>query len=307
MTRKIPVGATIAHAYRFAFRQFLAIAGIMWASYALILLLAFLSRDSFAALSQASATRNMALMQGHWAPLLLHFLVSFLLVFIQMTGLTQFALGERRESPWFYFSLGRPVWRLVGAVFLAVLAIAAVAVCYGLAVLILGLIASLVLTSAAGKLVLAFLALLALLGFYGGFIFLLIRFTFLLAPVTIAEQRISVFRAWSLTHRNFWRMFLIVLSLVLPMIAIQVGGMMMLAGPMPLLPKGAAPEQLAAFHAARAAWQLGFAAKLHSLWFIFYPVSGILYALFYGASCAAQVFAYRKLTENEGLSPIAGD
>jgi hypothetical protein len=40
-------------------------------------------------------------------------------------------------------------------------------------------------------------------------------------------------------------------------------------------------------------------------WYLTLPLSGALMLFQLGAGCAAQVFAYRALTENENSAPIA--
>ncbi len=303
---KIPVGAAIVHAYRFGFGRFAAILGVMWASWLLMMLAVFLSRGSMATLQQAAATRDFSLMQGQWAPLIVFFATAAILILVQMAGLTRLALGLPMPSRFFYFSLGKPVWRLLGAALLAILAMMAVAICCALVFFAIGFAARTVTAahpSPIATLVTGLLIVLALLVVYGGFLFMMVRFLFLLAPVTIAEERISIFRGWSLSHRNFWRIVLVMLAILLPIAAVEIAGMLLLAGPMPLFPHGASPEQLVAFRAARAAWQAAMTARMQSLWYVLYPAMGLLSALFYGMSSAAQAFAYRALTSE----PVASD
>ncbi len=307
---KIPVGKTIAHAYGFAFRRLPAIAAVMWASWVLLMMAMFLSRGSMAAFSQASATRDFSLMQGQWGPLLLFYIVAFILVFVQMTGLTRLALDLPMPSRYFYFSLGRPVWRMIGAVMLTFLAIIALVVVYALAIFLLGILVRLGLNahpSGAGKAIATLLTVCALLIAYCGFIFLAVRFFFLLGPIVVMEERISIARQWSLTQGNFWRIFLIMLVILLPVVAIELGGMLAIAGFPPLLPHGASPEELLAFRQAQQAWQLGYAVKAQQYWYLFYPVAALFTAVFYGLGCSAQAFAYRALSESKSSDPVALD
>jgi len=290
---KIPVGKTIAHAYRFTFQNFVPIICVMWPAWVLMAVIMFFMRGDFVALTQASATRNFTLLQGHLGRLLLSYLVIFVLLFMQITGLTRLSLGLPMPSRHYYFSLGKPVWRLIGAVLLTVLAIAAVVAVYALAIFVLGLVAAVFLhgqTAGAAKAIVALLTVLALLIAYCGMIFMVARFFFLLAPVVVAEESINIGRAWLLTNRNFWRIFLIVLSL---------------AGPMPLLPQGNSPDQLLAFQQAQRAWQLSYMSRMFDYWYLVFPAGALLSVLIYGVSCAAQAFAYRQLTLGEALTPVA--
>jgi hypothetical protein len=307
---KIPVGKTIAHAYKFTFQNFVPIVCVMWPAWALMAVIMIFMRGDFVALTQASASHDFTQLQGHWGRLLLTYLVVFVLLFMQVTGLTRLSLGLPMPSRYYYFSLGKPVWRLIGAALLTVLAIAAVAIVYALAIFVLGLVAGIILhgqTSGAGKAIVALLTVLALLIAYCGMIFMAARFFFLLAPVVVAEESINIGRAWLLTNRNFWRIFLIILSIVIPFGVIEVAGLIALAGPMPLLPQGHSPDQLLAFQQAQRAWQLSYTSKIWTYWYLVYPAGALLSVLVYGVSCAAQAFAYRQLTREEASTPITSD
>jgi len=307
---KIPVGKTIAHAYKFTFQNFVPIICVMWPAWALMAVIMFFMRGDFVALTHASASHDFTQLQGHWGRLLLTYLVVILLLFMQITGLTRLSLGLPMPSRYYYFSLGKPVWRLIGAALLTVLAIAAVAIVYALAIFVLGLAAGIILhgqTSGAGKAIVALLTVLALLIAYCGMIFMAARFFFLLAPVVVAEESINIGRAWLLTNRNFWRIFLIILSIVIPFGVIEVAGLIALAGPMPLLPQGNSPDQLLAFQQAQRAWQLSYTSRIWTYWYLVYPAGALLSVLVYGVSCAAQAFAYRQLTHEESSTPVASD
>jgi hypothetical protein len=307
---KIPVGKTIAHAYGFAFQNFLAIIAVMWPAWVLMVGIMLLLRGDIAALTQASATHDFSRLQGHWAPLLLAYLVILVLLFVQIAGITRLSLGLPMPSRYYYFSLGKPVWRLIGAALLTIIAMAAVLIVYAVVIFVLGLAIRIFLHDRSSTLANAIMALLAALAFlvgYCGVIFMMARFFFLLAPVVVAEETANIGRAWLLTNRNFWRMFLIILSILLPLCAIEIAGILALAGPMPLMPRGNAPEQLLAFRQAQQAWQLAYASRSQTYWYLIYPAWALLSVLMYGVSCAAQAFAYRALTEGEVSTPVAAD
>ena len=121
--KKIPVGATIAHAYRFAFGQFFGIFGVVWLPWLI------LSAGGFLLMQQAMAFAPPGTVHDFsnavpLLPLLIPFyLVVFVLLFMQIAGITELALGLNKGSPYYYFSLGRPLWRLIGAFLLLVLLI----------------------------------------------------------------------------------------------------------------------------------------------------------------------------------------
>jgi hypothetical protein len=311
MMKKIPVIATIAHAYRFVFQDFLAIIRVMWVTWALLLAVMLLARGPMTAFNLAMASHDFSLMQGQWTWITVFYLATFVAMFIQMTGLTQLALGQKTGSPYFYFSLAKPVWRLIGATLLVMLALIAVAIAYALVAAALGWLLRMALTAYAsqimGRAVTGILILIAVAIAYGGFIYCAVRFFFLLAPVTLAEERIGLNRAWTLTKANFWRCFLIMLSILVPFCAIEIAGLLALAGPLPLLPHGNSAVALAALREAQRGWQFSSATRMQHYWYLTYPLAGILGAIFYGLSCAAQAFAYRALTDGEASAPVAGD
>ena len=53
----------------------------------------------------------------------------------------------------------------------------------------------------------------------------------------------------------------------------------------------------------RGAWQFN---AMTARWYFTLPLSGALILFQFGAGCAAQVFAYRALTEDEASAPVAG-
>ena len=79
-----------------------------------------------------------------------------------------------------------------------------------------------------------------MVGAYGlSFFFFGVRFLFLLAPVNVEEQRLGVRRSWQLSHRNFWRIFLITLAIVIPIGLINQAFGLWLGGVPPSPPSGA--------------------------------------------------------------------
>lgn len=302
MSNKIPVGATIAHAYKFAFRGFLKVAAVMW----LPLALQF-------ALSQLMMQRMMLLMAGlqagdpsafHYAgPLILLYPLVLILFASQFAAVTQLTLDQRSVPPWLHFPLGRPVWRLIGAILLAILALAAVAVAFlAVGAIVLFLLRLALQASAAAKPVLALVTALLFLAAYCGLILIGFRFLFLLAPVTLAEDRIGPLRSWQLSYGNFWRMFLITLAIVLPVVILEYGAILAAIGLPPLPHPG---ENRQAWEAARLAWNLKMIGVTANYWFVTLPLFAMLMIFWFGAGCAAQTYAYRRLTE--GSAPVPGD
>src|SRR3954468_18374043 len=106
--QKIPVGATIAHAYRFAFGQALVVFKAIWlpllASLA-VALLAMRRMALFLAAAQAHDPSAMSL----FGPLLLLFALLVIFYFAAFTAATETALGRLPQS-WFANHFNRPMW-----------------------------------------------------------------------------------------------------------------------------------------------------------------------------------------------------
>jgi hypothetical protein len=118
----------------------------------------------------------------------------------------------------------------------------------------------------------------------------------LLNPVIVAESRIDFRRSWSLGKGNFWRIFLILLSVFVPvMVVLMVALYFWYGGFPPVVPVGASSDQIAASRAATAVWMAAGMKRTLDHWYIMYPVSGLLTVLMYGLGCGAQSFAYRAL------------
>jgi hypothetical protein len=304
---KIPVGRTIAHAYRFAFGNFLGILRTIWLPLLLQLAMTVPVAARAGALFQGFAGSDPGAM-SQFASLIPLYLVLILLFFVQMTAVTQLALGKHQPgSALFYFPIGKAMWRLVGGFVLAVLAILAVAAVYVIVLFIGGALlkaATAGMSSRGAALTVALLVLAVLLIGYGGLIFLAVRFLFLLAPVNIVRQKLGVLEAWELSHRNFWRAFLVILSILLPMVAVEYILVFSAVGFPPIPHAGVSPQ---AFQAARLAWNIAMIQSLVRYWYVALPLLGVLMVLYFGAGCAAQVFAYRALTEDEASVPVAAD
>ena len=309
---KIPVGATIARAYGFAFGDFLKILSITWLPW---LALSLLSRPLLG--SMATLFQNIAAGKfgntGHLLALLVPlYLLGFYALFMQIAGITQQALGLRTGSPYYYLTFGKPVWRLIGAFFLTILIVIGLYVVVLLTGVVLGaamtLLAKALNLEGGLKGALTLLTVAVFFAVYCAYIYILFRLTFLLNPIIIAESRIDFRRSWSLGKGNFWRMFLILLAVIIPVMIVFVVAMHLWYGGFPpTLPLGASPDQIAANRAATAAWMAAGMKRTLDYWYIAYPVSGLLTVLMYGLGCGAQSFAYRALVPEAPSAPVSSD
>ncbi len=309
---KIPVGATLSRAFRFVIGDFLKILGVMWLPWLILVAGSLALRPQFLALNAVKPGETSAL-----GPLLLvlipYYLLSFVLACMQFIGLNQLALGLHEGPSWFYFSLGRPLWRLIGSFLLLVVAFVIAYVIFVVgAALFAGAGAATAKASSSYWVVgiFALVGLLLLIGIFCGYIYAIVRLTFFLIPVIAArEQGFALERAWALGKGNFWRMFAIILILITPFLILECilifGYLLRDMPPFPAAP--ATAEQLAAYNMAMQAKQAAMTAQMFEYWYIVFPVGALVMVLFYGLWTGAQAFAYRAVTleAEEELEPIA--
>ena len=296
---KIPVGATVAHAYRFAFGDFVTILRGIWLPLAVQLGMTLLLTQRVIPLFRAFEARDPSAI-SLLGPILLLYPVVLVLFFAQIATVTRIALGPRREMPLIDFPFGKDMWRLAGGFIVAGLAIIAILLAFAVAAGIVGFLLS---AAGVGKAILALLVALLIAIGYGGAIFMAFRFMFLLAPVNIAEQCLGLARAWQLSRGNFWRSFVIVLAIMVPAVVVEYAVIFWAVG-LPPMPHG---EGVEAFQARRMEWNIAMMQAMVNYWYIALPLLALLMVFFMGTSCGAQVFAYRKLTEDETSTPISAD
>jgi len=299
--KKIPVGPAIVHAYRFAFRELPALVRLAWLPLGITLILNILLAPQMMALSRGLPTRNFSGVTMAWWLLAPLYVVAMIAAFMQFTAIFQYALGrpEAGRHRWFYFSLERPLWRMIGAFLLFGLTMAALAVVYLLAVIAIGLLFGLGFRAAhmsdiAIKTVAGLDVLLAFIAGYCGGIYCAVRFGFLLFPATIALERVALFQSWLTSHHNFWRMFGISLAVFLPVLAVMLLALYML-GAFPPIPPGVSNAQIAALQNAAST---AIFARMQSYWYLYYPANALLSLVIAGLAAGTQSFAWRALTDD---------
>jgi hypothetical protein len=309
---KIPVGATIARAYRFTFADFFKILGVMWPSMLLLWVPSFFMRQQMTAVSMKMATNDYSGFRAMWPFFLIFYLAAFILIFMQMIGIAQIALDRRQGPVWFYFWLGRPVWRLVGNFLLLIVAFfigwLVVALADALLALIMGWLAGL-LGNGVLATIFGFLTVIAMLVPLCAFFYCVIRLAFLLVPVVAAEEEgLALARSWTLGLGNFWRMLVILVATLGPFIILEfafVFGFMFKGLPFP--PPHATAVEKAAFEAATNARMMEMMNGMYDYWYIVYPLMIAVMVVLYGLCTGAQCFAYRALTEGEASAPVTAD
>lgn len=212
--QNIPVGETVASAYGFAFAGFPSVLGTMWLPLAVLLafdaaVVMLLAPDLPGYVMRGEF--DMALIWSFHRIEGLLWLGAFIIRAMTTVGLQERALGRTKGPAYFYFSLGRPVWRMVGAEFLAILVIAVIATLTACAAILVAYLA-VVFISHGGYAVAGVAGVVAVCWL----VYATVRLFFFLPAVVVAESRIGLIRSWELSQGNFWRIVGIALAVFVP-------------------------------------------------------------------------------------------
>ena len=221
--KTLSVGLAIRFAFGFAFGQLGTIIGLIWAPMVAIAVLTFLphvlggSGEALAEQSRAAAGAAMLRDLVFWV-------TDMVLASCVYVAVTRQALGLRSGPAIFHFSVGLAELRVTGATMLLRLIAFALAIGIVLAMVAAALIAG------ANEVVAVASA--ATVGIAGGLglLYVLTQLGFLLVPVTVAEQRISLERVWTLAKGNFWRITSVLFVVTLPPLLILLGAVVALTG-----------------------------------------------------------------------------
>jgi hypothetical protein len=307
--KKIPVGDTIASAYTFTFGHVGTVIGLIWLPLVVYTLGRFFVVDYYAAhLSQsgdpsAGGQATLVLM-GFW-------FVSLFFTAIIGVSLTRQAIAPRSGSIIAHFAVGPAelnYFLSLLAVFFVMLAVYIAAIVADLALgAVAGAIMGAVGAAAAigGKImVYAIVGVIAALDI-AALLYVGVRLAFLVAPVTVAEGKIDLIRAWQLTRGNFWRMFAVLAVTFGPIFVVSQLAFAAVVGPGYLV--AVATALLTVFQSVVAGGQpptqvlqhvpdiTAKAPLLLGLGFLLAPFS-------YGLIFAAPAFAYRALV---GAPPLS--
>lgn len=223
---KIPFERTIASAYRFAFTNILSIIGIGW--FPFLLFAALMGGLVYLWMPQIAEFFSMigkpqdaqAFDAAHFISLLAPLAGSYLLIIIGFVlaqsmvsvGLMRKALGQHPGPVFIFFTLGGQVWRLIGSYLM--LMVIAWGVLLGFVLAIGGV--SLLLDNVWKPGAVAVTVILAIAAAFWA-IYAIVRVSFFIPAVVVAENHIGIRRAWHLGRGNFWRIIGISLIVTLPL------------------------------------------------------------------------------------------
>jgi hypothetical protein len=232
---KIPVGKTISSAYGFTFGHVGTVIGLIW----LPLLIYYVGRFfivNYAQVVAASADPSSA---GHAALILIGFwFLSVFFIAIIGVSITRQAMTPKQGNIIVHFAFGQTELNF----FLALLAVFVVMLAVYIAVVIVsavvGGVVGGVASAAAGAaasinnklLVTGIITAVALLA-AAALIYIGVRLMFLVAPVTVAEGKVDLIRAWQLARGNFWRMLAVVIVTIGPVVIVSQLAFVAIVGP----------------------------------------------------------------------------
>lgn len=223
---KIPFERTIASAYRFAFTNILSIIGIGWFPFLLFAALmgglVYLWMPQIAeffstigkphdaqAFDAAHVISLIAPLAGTYFLIIIGFVLAQSMVSV---GLMRKALGQHPGPVFIFFTLGGQVWRLIGSYLLLMLIAWGVMLGIGLTIALTAFLLAKASqpASAFATGVLVFVAMVWC-------IYAIVRVSFFIPAVVVAENHIGIRRAWHLGRGNFWRIIGIGLIVTLPL------------------------------------------------------------------------------------------
>ncbi|HWD29168.1 MAG TPA: hypothetical protein VG387_18480 [Rhizomicrobium sp.] len=305
---KIPVIATVAAAYRYAFANYLRLLGVAWASTLVLSIVVIgLFMPMILAMEQGLIGGDPMAAVRSVGPLFLFEALLLLLLLIAPIGVTRLIFGRPVTWPYFYFGLGGDYWRLV----LASMILGLMLIGVGIAVSIpIGILAGSAAVSAGPhadpvalqaqiQAQMQVYRPFIIVPIYAAMLFIAVRFGFFLPAIVVEEKRVGIGRNWTLTRGNSWRIAGIVVLLFLPLVAlgaIQFAAIAAFGGPNYMDMFGVPPASLKAS---------GAILRIYLDHGVLYGAAMLLlYPLFYGPFLAASAHAYRAIA---GEGPPAQD
>lgn len=288
---KLPLEETISGGYRFLFTNFVSVIGTLWLPYLILAAIGVLC--GYIVLPYALLHGDLS----HFDPSVLmqpqvhaargvFFLANLVVGAMVTVNLMRHALGQKQTTTFVHFSLGAPVWRLVGAYLLTIIILAFLVAALAVAGTAAGYAAFQRLDAAAAIAVVVLIAIVAICVV----VYCFARFFFFLSAVVVAEGRIGLGRSWSLGGGNFWRVMAVWLLIAIPVwfvvgVTLQVTILPVILSAASTLPRHPSSEEL----------QPLFQALIHA-WPIFAPVTIAASVAIRAFMAGAVGTAYKALT-----------
>ncbi len=309
---KIPVGQTIARSYGFAFGRYFSVLGVVWLPLVLCGVIDFFLIGSVLKNLHLLFAPNGVLEHPEvLRAFLLVELAGLVTILMVTVGITKEALGIRGGPRFVYLWFGAAEFRLIGAYLALILLMIVFMIVLGLLGGIIAAAVALAVGAAMGSHneavgpVILGLTGLAILIEELALLYIAVRLTFLLVPVTIAEKRIGILRSWELTSGNFWRIFVIMIAVTAPLIVLILFAEFTLFFPL-FKELAARPRTQDPAAVGRAVTSMIEFYRPYALYIL--PISVLLTPLVYGLTLSPAAFAYRALVplpvEDKPVAPM---
>jgi hypothetical protein len=285
--KRLSVVGAIRFAYVFVFEQIGAIIGLVWLPLVFVAILQFLPY----AIGTAYPGTDPSKEGGAAALNLTFFMAAFLLYAMNCVAVTRQALGLRQGAASLHFLLGWPEWKMFAAIIICLLLLGAT----------IGIYARIgaVISVAAGRMPGLAIAAEAytILGLCG-VVWLALRLFFLLPPIVVVEERVDFLRAWLVSRGNAWRILVVMLAVIVPIVVIQAAAIVLIVGPGVFAPLPASAEAMNVALQARIGLIDRHMASIIGLTLVLAPFS-------LGLTLGASAYAYRSLAADRLASKAA--
>ncbi|HTQ12932.1 MAG TPA: hypothetical protein VMH86_03575 [Rhizomicrobium sp.] len=237
---KVPVGRAISAAYRFLFARLGTVLGLGWLPAAFYAAAVWFCLQRLGAAVQVAVPSSGAFNEFTAVDFLALLVATVILVPTALVPFAARALGRPQEPAVAHFVYGKREFRLTLALLtfyvLLIAVLVALAITLQLAIGIgvpkpgaplagytmpaewQGIPLAVWLNGAAGLVI----------GFMG--LFLAVRFGFFLTALSVAEEHVTLNRAWSLSRGSFWRLAIVSLAIGAPMAALFAGAVWLIEG-----------------------------------------------------------------------------
>lgn len=284
---KIPVRDSIRYGYAFTFGHLGTIIGLIWLPMVILAVAGyFVMSYYYGAVPDAVSAGNPVAVGQSGLLVMGWSIVSLLLSSIMYVAVTRQALGLREGPAVVHFALGPPEMRVFAAM-LGLLALLMVFLLLDVA--LLGALHAVAGKVAAMRLIVALLDIAGLLAI----LYVMARFSFLVIPATVSEEKVGIGRAWELSAGNFWRIVGVGLATLGPILLVAFAAEIAILGPGFFTQQAHAPAGDNAQQMRAMAEQMR-QASAHLPWL--YGLSFLLAPFLMGMALAPAAYAYRALT-----------
>jgi hypothetical protein len=297
---KIPVRKTIAETYRFTFGSLGKIMGLIWLPAVLVAVGSYFCMLPYYDFLASHPADELTQAGGVLVRVYLFYVLSLMLVAMMVVLIAREALTPREGHSYLVLPHGGEVLRVCGS-FVGLMAL------FLTFVLALSLLGTALQYFVVGGL-LHGLAGLPKAGIVGLFYFVglavilyfMVRLGFLMVPAALHGKSFGIERSWRLTAGNFWRIVLVSLAVMVPVLLVAAAALMAILGPDFFNPHAELVGDDNAVLRLQSLQMRAFAKNFPQLT----GLSFFLTPFTYGLSVSSAVFSFRALAEEPAPSPM---